>query len=251
MSTALSVVQAKEVVTAQDLDVLKRSKFKGFEDHEIAYCARVSNALALNPLLNQIHFVKRKNRDGSYSITPQTGIDGFRLSAQRAGGYAGSDDAVFEYAATDKAQKRPTKATVTVYRIVEGHRCPFTGSARWDEFFNPVGGQWDRMPHVMLSKCAEALALRKAFPAELANIKTDEEMDQADRPNKAQTVQAQIVPQQEQPAIEAESRPIEQGEDPPVDGCPKCQSQNVMESRYRAGTMFCRDCRAKYPKEGA
>lgn len=246
MTQAIAVVPVKEIVTTQDLDVLRRSKFKGFEDHEIAYCARVSNTLALSPLLNQVHFVKRKNKDGSYAIAAQVGIDGFRLAAERTKTYAGSDDIVFEYG-LDK--KKPIKATATVYKMIGGQRCPFTASARWEEFYNPIGGMWDRLPHQMLGKCAEAQALRKAFPAELSNLYTPEEMDQAERPNKAQMVQAQIVGEKETPS-EVDESP-EHEEEPPTDGCPACGSSNVMESRYVEGQMYCKACKHKYPKESA
>src|ERR1039457_5723228 len=94
----VAVIHTKYLLSSGDLAVLKNSKFKGFTDPEINYARSVCAHLQLNPLLNQIHFVKRKNHsDGTYSVTVQVGIDGFRLAAERTGKYAGSDDPVFEY----------------------------------------------------------------------------------------------------------------------------------------------------------
>lgn len=183
----LAVIKPNSLIGAEEVAVLKGSLFAGFSDAEVNYSLAICNQLQLNPLLRQIHFVKRGNK-----IVAQTGIDGFRLAAQRAGGYAGSDDAIFEY---DGAQRKtPAKATVTVYKMVDGQRCAFTASARWSEYYQAAGGQWDRMSHVMLAKCAEALALRKAFPAELSALRSDEEMHQADGPSKAETIQNRVMP---------------------------------------------------------
>lgn len=173
MSTTLSVVKSSEVVTRSDLEILRDSKFKDFSPDEMSYAHKISNHLQLNPLLNQVHFVKRGR-----AITTQVGIDGFRLIAQRTGQYAGSDEVIFE-----TKDERPVKASVTVYRMVAGQRVAFCASARWSEY-KPDNGDhmWRKMPFTMLGKCAEALALRKAFPAELSGVYSNEEMDQADPP---------------------------------------------------------------------
>ena len=124
----------------------------------------------LNPIANQIYPQVR-----GQNMTITTGIDGFRLMADRTKCYAGNDDPIYD------DEENPRKATVTVYKIVNGARCPFTASARWEQYFpgEKQGFMWKKMPHLMLGKCAESLALRKAFPAELSGIYTQEEMQQA------------------------------------------------------------------------
>lgn len=180
--TQAPVVQDQAAIgffTRDDLIILRNTKFRGFDEVEIQYASKICAQLNLSPFLNQIHFVRRKNNDGTYSITTQVGIDGFRLHAQRSGGYAGSDEPVFEYDDKSDGTKYPCKATVTVYKIVQGVRCPFTASARWDEFFpgeGPHSFMWNKMPHNQLAKCAEALAHRKASPAELSGLYVEDEM---------------------------------------------------------------------------
>lgn len=247
MSTQqLAVVsRTTEIIGEKDIGVLRQSLFKDFTDAQVAECVQICNLLQLNPILRQIHFVKRNTKQGPV-ISVQTGIDGFRLQAQRAGGYAGSDDPVFEYRPNDPVKKIPVKATVTVYRIVSGMRCAFTGSARWEEY-NAGQGLWNTMPHNQLAKCAEALALRKAFPAELSILRSDEEMDQADRPDKAGAIKEKIQTEAPAPAatapIEVEGREVKEESE---SSCPHCQSMNVMLSRYREDTKYCRDCRKEW-----
>ena len=140
----------------------------------------------LNPIANQIYpQVRGKN------MTIMTGIDGFRLVADRSGRYAGNDDPVYDN------EDKPQRATVSVYKIVNGERCAFTASARWEQYYpgDRQGFMWKKMPHLMLGKCAESLALRKAFPAELAGLYTKEEMEQADAPDNA-TVEVEPPPAQ-------------------------------------------------------
>lgn len=136
----------------------------------VALCRRRN----LAPEENQICLTQR---GGKWVI--QTTIDGYRLIADRTKLYAGSDEPVYD---TEDAD-HPNKATVTVWKLVNGQRCPFTGSARWSEY-KPVGDKvdfmWRRMPYLMVAKCAEALALRKGFPADLSGTYIDAEMDQAE-----------------------------------------------------------------------
>jgi len=72
----------------------------------------------------------------------------------------------------------PLAATVTVYRMTGAARFAYTATARFREYYRNTP-TWNHMPFTMLAKCAEALALRKAFPAELGGLYTREEMNQA------------------------------------------------------------------------
>lgn len=158
------------------LDQIKDIYAKGSSDIEFANFIVVASRTGLDIFKKQIYLIGRYDtRLGKTIFVPQTGIDGYRAVAERTGNYAGNDDATFK---TDEKSKNPTEATVTVHKIVQGVRCPFTATARWDEYYpgDKLGFMWKQKPHVMLSKCAEALALRKAFPNVLGGIYTQEEM---------------------------------------------------------------------------
>lgn len=98
-----------------------------------------------------------------------TSIDLCRMRAAATGEYAGSDDAVFNDS---------KDATVKVYRIVQGHKCEFSATARFDEY-TTGRGVWKSKPHIMISKCAEMLALRKGFPGQLSGLYESAELDAA------------------------------------------------------------------------
>lgn len=135
--------------------------------------ARFCAESKLSPFKRQVHLVPRAGR---YTI--QVGIDGYRAIADRTGKYAGNEEAVFE-----EMNGKPIKATVTVYKLVNGAKCAFTATARWEEYApqdERMAFMWKKMPFLMLAKCSESQALRKAFPDELSGVYTDEEMQQAD-----------------------------------------------------------------------
>lgn len=162
----------------EQMQLIKDTVAKGATDDEFKLFLYVCRKRRLDPLARQIYFIKRGNTG-----TIQTGIDGFRLIADRNGGYAGQDAPVFQYSAEGE---RVVSATVTVYRIIaNGDRVGFTATAFYVEYVQTIkeGGpnsMWRKMPHSQLAKCAEALALRKAFPDDLSGIYTDDEMGQAD-----------------------------------------------------------------------
>lgn len=174
------IVQESE---REKIQLIKDTVAKGATDLELKLFLHAARRTGLDPLMKQIYAVKRwSSRENRDVMTIQTGIDGYRLIADRTERYAGSDDPVFE---VTENGKQPTKATVTVYKLIGNLKCAFSSSARWEEYVQRGrDGQafemWKRMPFLMLGKCAEALALRKAFPAELSGIYTTEEMMQAD-----------------------------------------------------------------------
>ncbi|MFZ2152306.1 MAG: phage recombination protein Bet [Minisyncoccia bacterium] len=164
------------------LDQIKTVYAKGASDIEFANFVLVSVRTGLDIFKKQIYLVPRwDSRIGANIFTPQCGIDGFRAVAERTNAYAGNDDAIFkgEVAGESKDVKYPAEATVTVYKIVQGVRCPFVATARWKEYYpgDKQGFMWKTKPHIMLSKCAEALALRKAFPNVIQGFYESAELD--------------------------------------------------------------------------
>ena len=117
----------------------------------------------------------------------QVSIDGFRLVAQRSAEYAGQDgpywcgkDGVWHDIWT--ADEAPFAARVGVFR--RGFTGALYAVARFDAYAQRtkegnLNAMWSRMGDLMIAKCAEALALRRAFPAELSGVYTSDEMGQA------------------------------------------------------------------------
>jgi phage recombination protein Bet len=148
----------------------------------------------LDPFARQIYAIHRKS-GGIDKMTIQTSIDGFRVIAERSGDYGGQDEPIFTY----KPDGSIESAKVTVYRFHGQNRYPAAvGVAFWDEYCqrdyagNPAA-MWAKMPRVMLSKVAEALSLRKAYPQDLSGLYTTEEMNQADATDKPHDDELQML----------------------------------------------------------
>lgn len=254
--------QAVAEWNGEQLEILKRTKFKDFTDHEIRYCAEMAKNLRLNVFLNQVHFVRRKNvKEGTFSVVTQVGIDGLRLIADRSGAFAGTAQTIFEKGSNPKY---PSKAIATVYKIVQGVRCEFVGEARWEEFADQRSPMWDKMPFKMLEKCAMAQALRTAFPAELSAVYAPEEISNEPPQNRANEIQNLILPKvsgqleiTQEPESVAQFNPENSdsqekqnaslvSEEPRM-GCLKCGGSKLMISKYDTSKHYCMTCKNMQP----
>lgn len=188
-SLTLTKRVAKQLgITSERLALIMDQVPEGPNDQEIALFLYQCERTGLDPLSRQIYLVGRYDKREKRNVgAVQTGIDGYRLVAERTGEYAGSDDALFngslsQYDHKISGEELPITATVTVKKVLSnGGIGEWTATAEWDAYYpgDRQGFMWKKMPYVMLSKCAEALALRKAFPAELSGVYTAEEMAQA------------------------------------------------------------------------
>jgi phage recombination protein Bet len=217
MSTALATQQTSIKVHQQEERYFTEEQMKLLSDHimkgatpiELQYFGEVCKRVGLDPFKKQIHAVQRWDNDlKRYVWSYQTGIDGYRSIAASTGCFAGCDEP--QYIPADESAPNPRKATVTVWKIVAGMRVPFTASARWEEYVQlkkdgTPNSMWKKMPYSQLGKCAEALALRKAFPERLdASVLTDIEMEQADSEiERGQQVKGT------HPGFDLESKPFE------------------------------------------
>jgi phage recombination protein Bet len=162
----------------EQVALLKRTIAKNVSDDELALFMHVANRTGLDPFAKQIHAVRRWNSDmGGYAMTIQTGIDGYRLLADRTGKYSPGKDTIYGY----DQQGNLEFATSYIMKKVGETWFEVSATARYSEYVvkNKEGianKNWLEKPHIMLAKCAEALALRKAFPAELSAVYIEEEL---------------------------------------------------------------------------
>lgn len=194
------------------INLLKNTIAKDHTDDELKLFLAFCSSKKLDPFSREVYSIKR--RSGSdVKLTFQMGIDGLRSKAEETGEMDGSE--VF-WCGTDGAwtdiwllDVPPSAAKVILYR--KGCQKPFVGIAKWAEY-KPQGNDfmWTKMPSSQLAKCAEALALRRAFPNNLGGIYSTEEMEQADR-SKGEVKMPQPIAK---PEVTLE-KPIEFSEPPP------------------------------------
>lgn len=160
----------------QQVELIKQTVCKGATDDEFMVFLHICRHLRLDPLMKQIYSIPR--RSGNDTIrTTQVSIDGLRAIAERTGRWMPGRKATFTF---DK-EGNLEKATAYVLRLdVNGHYQEIEEDADLKEYQQSYNGRpqglWASKPKVMLAKCAEARALRRAFPTELTGTYTHDEM---------------------------------------------------------------------------
>jgi phage recombination protein Bet len=162
----------------------------------VHYCA----ARNLDVMKRPVHVVPMWSKAlGQEVETVWPGIAEVQTTAARTGLWAGIDPPRFgplcERTFTGRVKRDgswqdleitvafPEWCEVTVYRLVNGQRCPFTEPVFWLEAYARLGGayselptdMWVKRPRGQLMKCAKAASLRAAFPEEASY--TAEEME--------------------------------------------------------------------------
>lgn len=187
------------------IQLLSRTIAKGTTPDELALFVQICKRTGLDPFARQIYAVKRWDSQlGREVMQPQVSIDGFRLVAQRSGEYAGQDgpywcgeDGVWKDVWMSHVPPRAAKVFVSR----KGFVAPIWAVASFNEYAQrkkdgSLINMWAKMPALMIAKCAEALALRKAFPAELGGLYTEDEVGSQESGSAPSFSQPVVVPEE-------------------------------------------------------
>jgi phage recombination protein Bet len=183
----VSAEQAEAVRTA-----LKSSLYPGASDASVDLVLSYCRAAGLDPMQKPVHIVPMwdsKAREMRDVVMPGIGL--YRTNAARTGEFAGMSEPEFGPMVTERIGNReatfPEWCRVTVSRrLPSGHVAQFTAVEYWIENYAIKGGKeqdqspnamWTKRPRGQLAKCAQAQALRMAFPEATGSMPTAEEME--------------------------------------------------------------------------
>lgn len=196
MSTAI----AKTDLTENELlSVLKSSLYIGAQDESIKLVLGYCKAAGLDPMQKPVHIVPmycatgEKDKTGndikSMRDVVMPGIGLYRIQASRTGDYAGTSEPEYGEDITEEMDgvkiTYPKWCKVTVRRLLKnGVVADFTAKEIWKENYATKkrdtiapNAMWQKRPYGQIAKCAEAQALRKAFPDEIGSQPTADEME--------------------------------------------------------------------------
>jgi len=196
MSNLQSKSQVFDIATIDEhvYSAMKNSIYPGAADSSIAMVWSYCKARSLDPLQKPVHIVPMSVKDaktGKYDwrdiVMPGIGL--YRIQAQRSGCYAGQSDPEFGDDVTETISgvtvTYPKWCKVTVSKMMNnGIIVEFSAKEFWKENYATSGkdssspnAMWKKRPYAQLAKCAEAQALRKAFPDIIDQSPTAEEME--------------------------------------------------------------------------
>jgi phage recombination protein Bet len=172
------------------IPVLQSSLYPGAKPESIKLALGYCRAAGLDPIQKPVHLVPMRVKkvgggrdDYEWRDVVMPGIGLYRTQAARTGELAGIDEPEFgpDIPMPGRSVSVPEWCRVTVYRMIGGQRVAFTAREYWLENYATSGrdsiapnAMWERRPRGQIAKCAEAQALRKAFP-ELGSQPTADE----------------------------------------------------------------------------
>jgi phage recombination protein Bet len=191
----LSQEQFKKTYSKDEIETIRNQLMPGCTNEQLILFVKVCERVQLDPFARQIYaflqtrWDKKLGSDVS-SYVHLVSIDGLRIIAERSGKYRGQLPVVWcgedgRWVDVWLSKEPPLAAKVGVLRsdfsqpLFAVATMASYGKTGQDFKTKQMGliGNWKSMPEVMLAKCAESLALRKAFPNDLSGIYTEEEMD--------------------------------------------------------------------------
>lgn len=222
---------------SNQIDLIKRTIAKGATDDELQLFIMQAQRTGLDPFSRQIYAIKRwDGKEGREVMSVQVSIDGFRLVAERSGEYAGQLGPYWcgldgNWVEVWLKNEPPAAAKVAVLR--KDFKEPLWAVATFSQYAQikkdgKLFAMWEKMPALMIAKCAESLALRKAFPQELSGLYTADEMGQADN----ETIDGKFEDVKPQPKPRQQSKPVEQPEN--GNGRPKLNTPMTIETAETA-----------------
>jgi phage recombination protein Bet len=205
--------------SASKLQLVKDTIARGATDDELALFLYTAHRAGLDPLARQIYCIQRWDSTLQRNVmSVQVSIDGLRLIADRTGRYAPGRASTYEY---DKNGSL-VAATAYVMKYVQGTWHEAAATAYYVEYVQTKKdgtptAMWKSKPRIMLGKCAEALALRRAFPAELSGIYTPDEMgDDESRPAPVLPAPSKALPPAD--VVDGQVTEVEAPTPPPAPG---------------------------------
>lgn len=186
MSNELQVISEDDMIYT-----LQTSLYVGAKEESVRMVMAYCKAAKLDVMQKPVHIVPMWSaKQGCMNDVVMPGIGLYRTQASRTGEFAGITEPEFGQMITETIGGQqvtfPEYAKCTVKRVLpSGVIAEFTAIEYWMENYAIKGGQqksqapnamWSKRPRGQIAKCAEAQALRKAFP-ELGSAPTAEEME--------------------------------------------------------------------------